>query len=143
MDQTAQTMQDKTPKAFEIDLVEKKYPTSYNESLNTVIKQECLRYNNLIAVMNSSLKEFRRALKGLVVMSSDLNALGTEMFNNAVPEKWGSKGFLSLRPLSSWVNPHQPCSILERVVRGRDSDRLLDHGLLLPAGLHHRGAAEL
>ena len=43
-------------------------------------------------------------------MSSDLNALGTEMFNNAVPEKWGSKGFLSLRPLSSWVN-----DLIERV----------------------------
>merc|ERR1719498_79439 len=95
MDQTAQTMQDKTPKSFEIDLVEKKYPTSYQESLNTVIKQECLRYNNLIAVMNSSLKEFRRALKGLVVMSTDLNALGNEMFNNVVPEKWGSQAFIT------------------------------------------------
>merc|ERR1719359_2767092 len=104
MDQTAQTMQDKTPVRFEIDLVEKKYPTSYNESLNTVIKQECLRYNNLIVIMVSTLKEFRRALKGLVVMSAALEKLGEEMFANAVPTLWNEKGFLSLKTLSSWIN---------------------------------------
>jgi dynein heavy chain len=69
-----------------------------------VLKQECLRVNNLASVMNSTLKEFRRALKGLVVMSAELDELGIEMFNNLVPKQWADKGFLSLKPLSSWIN---------------------------------------
>merc|ERR1711869_30273 len=37
-------------------------------------------------------------------MSAELDTLGIEMFNNQVPEAWASKGFLSLMPLSSWIN---------------------------------------
>ena len=37
-------------------------------------------------------------------MSSELDTLGIEMFNNQVPEAWANKGFLSLKPLSSWIN---------------------------------------
>ena len=32
--------------------------------MNTVVKQECLRYNKLIWSMTSSLKDFRKAIKG-------------------------------------------------------------------------------
>ena len=34
--------------------------------MNTVVKQECLRYNKLIWSMTSSLKDFRKAIKGQV-----------------------------------------------------------------------------
>ena len=54
--------------------------------------------------MVSTLKEFRRALKGLVVMSADLDKLGNEMFVNSVPGLWAEKGFLSLKSLSAWSN---------------------------------------
>jgi len=37
-------------------------------------------------------------------MSAELDALGIEMFNNLVPTPWANKGFLSLKPLSSWIN---------------------------------------
>merc|ERR1711937_992504 len=104
MDETAETMQNKTPKRFEIDVIEVNYPTMYEESLNTVLKQEALRVNRLAAVMVVTLREFRKAVRGLVVMSSELDTLGIEMFNNQVPEAWGNKGFLSLKPLSSWIN---------------------------------------
>ena len=36
----------------------------YEESMNTVVKQECLRYNKLLWSMSSSLKDFRKAIKG-------------------------------------------------------------------------------
>ena len=32
------------------------YPTSYKESMNTVLTQECIRYNGLLAVMKKSLQ---------------------------------------------------------------------------------------
>jgi dynein heavy chain len=103
MDETAEMVQNKIPELFPLDVVELNYPTMYSESLNTVIKQECLRYNKLIKEMVSTLREFRRALKGLVLMSADLDQLGKEMYNNFVPTLWGAKGFLSLKPLSAWI----------------------------------------
>merc|ERR1712070_553566 len=57
-----------------------------------------------MGVIITTLREFRKAIRGLVVMSSELDTLGIEMFNNQVPEAWASKGFLSLKPLSTWVN---------------------------------------
>merc|ERR1719498_1873425 len=104
MDETAETMQNKTPKKFEIDVIELYYPTMYEESLNTVLKQEALKVNRLASIMVTTLKEFRKAIRGLVVMSAELDALGIEMFNNQVPEAWANKGFLSLKPLSTWIN---------------------------------------
>jgi len=53
----ARNLQLKTPKIFDIEMVGKKFPTSYNESMNTVIFQECIRYNWLLADMASSLQD--------------------------------------------------------------------------------------
>jgi dynein heavy chain len=36
--------------------VAKAFPTSYEESMNTVLFQECVRYNGLLAEMAISLK---------------------------------------------------------------------------------------
>jgi len=102
MDERAADILSKIPKEYDIDYVEKFYPTKYEESMNTVLKQECIRYNNLLRVMHSSIPTFRKALKGLVVMSEDLEKMGNQLFVNVVPDMWGNKGFLSLKPLSSW-----------------------------------------
>jgi dynein heavy chain len=57
---------------FNIDDVMVKFPTDYNESMNTVLVQELVRYNRLIEIMKSSLYNLKKALKGLVVMSEEL-----------------------------------------------------------------------
>ena len=93
----------KTPGVFDTDAVYKKYPTRHDESMNTVLNQECLRYNNLLAVMKKSLENSIKALKGLVVMSPDLEAVTTSLFNNQVPDMWAGKAYPSLKPLSGWV----------------------------------------
>jgi dynein heavy chain len=59
-----------------------KYPTNYNESMNTVLAQEVIRYNRLLVVMAKMLKDVQKALKGEVVMSEDLDKLASSMFNN-------------------------------------------------------------
>jgi dynein heavy chain len=44
----------------------------YNESMNTVLLQELIRFNRLIQVVRTTLLDIKKAIKGLVVMSADL-----------------------------------------------------------------------
>jgi len=96
-------LQDQTPEVFSLEKVGKAYPTSYEESMNTVLFQECVRYNNLLADMKIMLTQVQRALLGEVVMSEDLEKMADSVFDNLVPPTWAKKGFLSLKPLSSWI----------------------------------------
>jgi dynein heavy chain len=96
-------VESRTPKPWNIDEVYEKYPTSYNESMNTVLIQELIRYNRLLDIMAESIKNAKKALKGLIVMSEELEKMCNSLFDNQVPRLWSDKGFLSLKPLSSWT----------------------------------------
>jgi dynein heavy chain len=91
------------PPAFDIPMIAAKYPVSYNQSMNTVLRQECLRYNRLTAVIRTTLTRLQKALIGEVVMSSDLEAVGNEMFDGRVPAVWMAVSYPSLKPLGSYV----------------------------------------
>lgn len=71
----------------------------YEESLNTVLIQEAIRYNKLLKVIESSLKDLLKALKGLVVMSEALEKMSGSLFKNMVPAMWAGKAYPSLKPL--------------------------------------------
>jgi dynein heavy chain, axonemal len=60
------------------------------------------RYNNLLSVMRTTLKQLTQALKGQVVMSPDLEVMCGSIFDNRVPAAWEAKAYPSLKPLSSW-----------------------------------------
>lgn len=99
-----QFVETRTPEVFDYEAIFKKYPTSYEESMNTVLVQEVIRYNRLLEVMKDSLINIKKALKGLVVMSDELEALGNSLYDNQVPTLWADKGFLSLKALVSWTS---------------------------------------
>lgn len=46
----------KTPPVFDLEMVIEKFPTEYNESMNTVLTQEVIRYNKLLKVMAEMLQ---------------------------------------------------------------------------------------
>jgi len=71
--------------------------------MNTVLQQECIRYNKVISRLQESLRDVRKALKGEVVMTAELELMGTSLFNNQVPEMWAKVAYPSLKPLASWV----------------------------------------
>lgn len=78
----AKSLEDQTPPAFDLEQVSKGYPTLYEESMNTVLFQECVRYNGLLVEMAISLREVQKALKGEVVMSEELDDMSNSIFNN-------------------------------------------------------------
>jgi len=96
-------IQKRTPPCFDLEMVGNQYPTEYTESMNTVLFQECVRYNKMLAIMHESLINIQKAIVGEVVMSEDLEKMGDSLFNNQVPHMWSEFGFLSLKPLGSWV----------------------------------------
>lgn len=96
-------VENKTPNSFDYEEIFKKYPTAYKESMNTVLVQEVIRYNKLLDVMKESLINLKKALKGLIVMSDELESLSNSLYDNQVPNLWADIGFLSLKPLISWT----------------------------------------
>tara|TARA_A100001015_G_scaffold318620_1_gene439042 strand:- start:2088 stop:4487 length:2400 start_codon:yes stop_codon:yes gene_type:complete len=91
------------PKPWNEEEVNQKYPVVYSECMNTVVTQEVVRYNRLLRIMHANSAELIRALKGLVVMSGELEKTADAIYNNQVPSMWESKGYPSLKPLASWV----------------------------------------
>ncbi|CAM9277540.1 unnamed protein product [Ascophyllum nodosum] len=71
-------------------------------SLAIVLKQEMVKFNRLLSTMVSSITELRKAIKGLVVMSLDLDRMYTSFMNNQLPALWGRVSFASLKSLASW-----------------------------------------
>jgi dynein heavy chain len=51
------------------------------ESLSTVLLQELQKFNKLLNVMRASLEELQKAIKGLVVMSFELDSMYLSMLN--------------------------------------------------------------
>uniref|UniRef100_A0A8B9ENZ5 Dynein axonemal heavy chain 1 n=1 Tax=Anser cygnoides TaxID=8845 RepID=A0A8B9ENZ5_ANSCY len=106
VEETSRDILAKLPAPMDLQEVIRKYPLLYEESMNTVLVQELFlcRYNGLLEVIAQTLKDLLKALKGLVVMSSQLELMANSLYNNAVPAMWNTKAYPSLKPLASWVN---------------------------------------
>jgi dynein heavy chain len=93
----------KLPKEFDMDFVMEKYPVDYMNSMNTVLRQELIRFNPLVRVVRSSLINVQKAIKGQVVMTPDLDEVFKSMLIGKVPSVWLSKSYPSLKPLGSYM----------------------------------------
>ena len=54
----------KLPPNFDMEFVINKYPVVYNESMNTVLRQELIRFNGLTSVVRKTLQNLQKAIKG-------------------------------------------------------------------------------
>ena len=64
-----------------------------DSALITVLRQEIDRYNNLLSVIEMSLKELILAIKGEVIMSEPLEEAYNAILNQKVPQKWKVRFF--------------------------------------------------
>mmetsp|Transcript_44767 Transcript_44767/g.87731 ORF Transcript_44767/g.87731 Transcript_44767/m.87731 type:complete len:3997 (-) Transcript_44767:184-12174(-) len=71
-------------------------------TLGVFLAQEVSRFNVLLVKMKKSLVELQKALKGLVVMSAELEAMFNAFLFNQVPTMWEAAAYPSLKPLASW-----------------------------------------
>eukprot|EP00798_Chlamydomonas_sp_ICE-L_P012762 gene12762-16013_t len=94
---------ERLPPVFDIESVQRKWPVLYEESMNTVLAQEMSRFNRLLAVMADSLKNMDLAMKGLLVMSAELEAAYRSMSVSQVPDLWKKVSYPSLKPLGSYL----------------------------------------
>ncbi|GFS25719.1 dynein heavy chain 6, axonemal [Elysia marginata] len=72
-------------------------------SLTTVLCQEVDRFNKLLKVIKNSLENLKKAIKGFVVMSEELEKVYHAFLNNQVPAMWATAAYPSLKTLASWV----------------------------------------
>jgi dynein heavy chain len=92
----------KVPPDFNLEHAIIKYPTKYEESMNTVLVQEMERYNKLIKVVRSSFQNLQKAIKGLVVMNQELESLSNSLQVGRVPEMWAKVSYPSLKPFGTY-----------------------------------------
>jgi dynein heavy chain len=94
------------PKLFDL---RRAHPDSFKKSgdaiisLGVFLSQELIRFNGLIEVMVSTLRQLQRAIKGEVVMSAELEVMYNCFVFQKVPPAWEDAGYPCLKPLPSWV----------------------------------------
>lgn len=102
INQIADDIQTKTlPELFDVYNIRKSFDVP--SPTQVVLLQELERYNLLINKMSSSIMDLKRALKGEIGMSVDLDILGSSFFNGLLPPMWSKLAPQTQKNLVNWI----------------------------------------
>lgn len=93
----------KIPENFDVETVLIKYPVMYTESMNTVLIQEMERFNVLLSVIRKSLQDLTKAIKGVVVMTPELETMSISLAMAKYPMLWSKFSYPSLNSLGGFI----------------------------------------
>ncbi|KAG5494118.1 hypothetical protein JKF63_01953 [Porcisia hertigi] len=68
-----------------------------------VLLQEMERWNTLVSVITSSLKELQKALAGIIGMSNELDELESALDNGQLPQSWRRYAPATRKNLGRWI----------------------------------------
>jgi dynein heavy chain len=103
LDKLADALLAEVPEKYDTRKAEKKFPVSYEQSMNTVLTQELDRFNGLIGTIRSSLQNLKKAMKGEVLQSADLEAALNSLKDGRVPAMWLARSYPSLKSLGGYT----------------------------------------
>lgn len=96
-------LMERLPEEFDLDEITKSYPVIYTNSMNTVLRQELIRFNRLLSYIRKSLVNVGKAVKGQIAMIPELERTHASMIIGKLPADWLKKSYPSLKPLASYV----------------------------------------
>merc|ERR1711871_1615825 len=92
------------PLPFDVDAALVQFPPRYDASMNTVITNELKRFNDLLAIVARGLRNVTRALAGTTILSAEISAVISAIFDARVPSSWREAAYPSRKPLMAWDN---------------------------------------
>jgi dynein heavy chain len=93
-------LSERMPERVDINALKHKLRGDENP-LNVVLVQELQRYNILLAVIEVHLVQLAQGIKGLVLISPDVEQILNSLNENKIPKAW-SFAYFSLKPLANW-----------------------------------------
>lgn len=71
--------------------------------MNTVLVQELAKFNILISLVRNSLEDIKKALKGLIILSFELEVASNYISLGKVPSMWNKVSYATRKPLGGYI----------------------------------------
>lgn len=104
IDMTAADILKRIPNLYDVPKYWKKLGGELISPTSVVLLQELDRFNILISTMSRSLTTLRRALKGEVGMSNELDDLARALYNGQLPPMWRRLAPATKKNLANWMD---------------------------------------
>ena len=102
----ASDVESKLPSLFDLNKLRKDLEADGFSPVFVVLVQELERWDKLNIKMSKSLSQLKKAIKGEIAMSAELDGLGTNLFNGQLPMMWRKLTPQTDKMLGSWVTYH-------------------------------------
>merc|ERR1711998_176285 len=130
----ASDVESKVPSLFDLNKLRKDLEADGFSPVFVVLVQELERWEKLNIKMAKSLAQLKKAIKGEIAMSGDLDALGTNLFNGQLPTMWRKLTPQTDKMLGSWMTYHLKRDVPALWLATRQDDALYQgdevHGAL-------------